>query len=136
MKKLTAQEFEMAFSEHEKDCRKCRTKICNYNSKNFNCLQEKDLAVYQELKEYRKAEEEGSLIILPYKVGEEVWTVCSNVTYGEIGDPPEVHYYVAPKTFTFSLYVYARDNIFASKEEAEKRKGELKNGKTDEKRID
>lgn len=72
MKKLTAQEFEMAFSEHEKDCRKCRTKICNYNSKNFNCLQEKDLAVYQELKEYRKAEEEGRLIMLPYKVGEEV----------------------------------------------------------------
>ena len=128
MKKLTAQEFEMAFSEHEKDCRKCRTKICNYNSKNFNCLQEKDLAVYHELKEYRKAEEEGRLIMLPYKVGEEVWTVCTNVTYGEIGDPPEINYYVDSKIFTLSLYTFARDNIFPSKEDAENRKREMENG--------
>lgn len=130
MERLTLQELEIAVVKLERNCRRCRTKLCN-TIENFNCFTRKDLAVYQELKEYRKAEEEGKFIILPYKVGEEVWTVCSNVTYGEIGDPPEVHYYVAPKTFTFSLYVFARDNIFASKEEAEKRKGELENGKTD-----
>ena len=86
------------------------------------------IELYERLAEYEEAEEQGYLIRLPYKVGEEVWTVCSNVTYGEIGDPPEVHYYVDSKIFTLSLYTFARDNIFPSKEDADNRKREMENG--------
>ena len=43
-----------ALEKHEKDCRRCREKICKYESKKFSCLQEIDIKAYKELLQYRQ----------------------------------------------------------------------------------
>ena len=89
-----------------------------------NCYERK---MYEKLKAYEDAEEQGLLIRLPCKIGTEVWTLCSNVVYGEVGDKPEVHYYISKKPFALSLYVIGKNvgKIFLTRKEAEKALAEM-----------
>jgi hypothetical protein len=73
MGRLTDKELFDALNEHEKDCCRCRERICTYESDRHNCLQDKDKKAYKELAEYRRLEEQGLLLKLPCNVGDVVW---------------------------------------------------------------
>lgn len=47
-------DYQEALEKHEKDCRRCREKICKYAIKKFLCLQEIDIKAYEELMSYRR----------------------------------------------------------------------------------
>lgn len=79
MGRLTDKELFDALNEHEKDCCRCRERICTYESDRYNCLQDKDKKAYKELAEYRRLEEQGLLLKLPCKVGDVVYQITRDI---------------------------------------------------------
>lgn len=47
-------DYQEAMERHKKDCRRCRERICEYNSRNFSCLQNTDIKAYEELIQYKQ----------------------------------------------------------------------------------
>lgn len=68
-------------------------------------------AVYHKLKEYEDAEEQGLLIRLPCKVGDDVWTIMCGMT----GKHPALF----RQEFTLSMFSHFGTAVFLTKEEAE-----------------
>ena len=124
-----------------------------------NCMkcaeQHEKLAEWlEELKSYKNAEEQGLLVRLPCKVGDTVWVVTSPINvfdYGEYDGDAEyevyesflssVSYYMSGEQFRIYAKVtnsfiaaYFKEcdfgkSIFFTREEAEKKLEEMKNGK-------
>ena len=68
-------------------------------------------AVYHKLKEYEDLEEQGLLIRLPCKVGDDVWTIMCGMT----GKHPALF----RQEFTLSMFSHFGTAVFLTKEEAE-----------------
>lgn len=69
------------------------------------------LEFLHELKAYRDAEEQGLLIRLPCKVGDDVWTIMCGMT----GKHPALF----RQEFTLSMFSHFGTAVFLTKEEAE-----------------
>lgn len=73
-----------------------------------NCY---DRKIYNKLREYEDAEEQGLLIRLPCKVGDDVWTIMCGMT----GKHPALF----RQEFTLSMFSHFGTAVFLTKEEAE-----------------
>ena len=71
----------------------------------------KILRLAEKLKEYEDAEEQGLLIRLPCKVGDDVWTIMCGMT----GKHPALF----RQEFTLSMFSHFGTAVFLTKEEAE-----------------
>ena len=80
----------------------------------------------EKLAHYEDLEEQGRLIVLPCKFGEDAWFVCKHLIYGEVGDAAEVKWFVDKRQFNFANYVSHQRMAYATKEEAEAKLKELK----------
>ena len=67
--------------------------------------------IYMKLKEYEDLEEQGLLIRLPCKVGDDVWTIMCGMT----GKHPALF----RQEFTLSMFSHFGTAVFLTKEEAE-----------------
>ena len=80
----------------------------------------------EKLAHYEDLEEQGRLITLPCKFGEDAWFVCKHLIYGEVGDAAEVKWFIEKRQFNFQNYVSHQRMAYATKEEAEAKLKELK----------
>lgn len=79
----------------------------------------------EKLAYYEDLEEQGWLLKLPCKVGDEVWEICRSLTFGEVGDKEEVWHRIERREFTLSMLGYFGKTIFLTKAEAEKALAEM-----------
>ena len=132
MGRLTDKELFDALNEHEKDCCRCRERICTYESDRYNCLQDKDKKAYKELAEYRRLEEQGLLLKLPCKVGDTVYKIYDDIYAFTVTDiylsKETIVIIIAGKELKLSISLSVDDfceYVFLTKEEAEKALTEL-----------
>lgn len=118
---------------------------CKECSENY-----KQIAEYlKELKSYKEAEEQGLLVRLPCKVGDIVWELClcddgnykifpmTVKTISEYGTLRQVKkdktiwniYAESDYTYMYKSFADFGKTVFSTKEEAEKKLKEMKNGK-------
>lgn len=81
--------------------------------------------VEQRLGEYEDLEEQGLLLHLPCKIGTTVYHVVKSLSYGEVGDKPEVNYRISEVNFNLFMFNFIGESIFLTKEEAEQKLKEL-----------
>jgi hypothetical protein len=129
---------------------------CPYHQNTYGCCFEdgelywlKDVAeLLEELKSYKEAEEQGLLMRLPCKVGDIVWELClcddGNYkifpmivkTISEYGTLRQVKkditiwniYAESDYTYMYKSFADFGKSVFSTKEEAEKKLEEMKNG--------
>ena len=107
-------------------------KYCDKFSSCVKCAEEhKQLAQWlEELKEYKELEEQGLLVRLPCPIGTTVWDICGmnireNVLSGiECGKDGKQFLWANNDEFLGEL----NDLVFLTREEAEKKLEEMKNG--------
>ena len=80
----------------------------------------------REIKQWRNAEEQGLLLMLPCKVGDTVWKISRFLIGSECGDLPDVWYRIDQDNFTLSMLGYYGKTIFLTKEEAEQALAKMK----------
>lgn len=69
-------------------------------------------AIYEKIRKYENAEEEGRLVVLPCKVGEKIYAIYTGIT----GKNPTI----MRTSFDYGLIPYFGKSVFLSYEEAEK----------------
>ena len=104
MERLTKRELNKVGNVHY--C-KCFFRDCDGNCSTCDLQYEADM----KLKEYEDAEEQGLLIRLPCKVGDDVWTIMCGMT----GKHPALF----RQEFTLSMFSHFGTAVFLTKEEAE-----------------
>ena len=77
-------------------------------------------AIYERLRKYETAEEEGRLVVLPCKVGSTVYRILYTLAFGEIGDKAEKHYFIRETSFEYGMIDDLNETVFLTHEEAEK----------------
>ena len=88
-----------------------------YTEKHSYCDTCEVKMLFNRLKEYEDAEEQGLLIRLPCKVGDDVWTIMCGMT----GKHPALFRH----EFTLSMFSHFGTAVFLTKEEAEKALAEM-----------
>lgn len=81
--------------------------------------------IIEKLAEYEDLEEEDLLLHLPCKIGTTVYHVVKSLSYGEVGDKPEVNYRISEVNFNLFMFNFIGESIFLTKEEAEQKLKEL-----------
>ena len=83
-------------------------------------------AIYERLRKYETAEEEGRLVVLPCKVGSTVYRILYTLAFGEIGDKAEKHYFIRETSFEYGMIDDLNETVFLTREEAEKALEDMK----------
>lgn len=81
--------------------------------------------VFDKLAKYEDTEEQGLLLHLPCKIGTAVYHVVKSLSYGELGDAPNVNYRISEVNFNLFMFDFVGESIFLTKEEAEQKLKEL-----------
>lgn len=132
--------------KHAKEVAKINRAEATYNFPNLkeyydNCLeranQHNQLAEWlEELKSYKEAEEQGLLVRLPCKVGDTVYKITRFCSGGirdcgysyECSECPEYKPFIEYIEFKITILKDIGKNVFLTREEAEKKLKEMKNG--------
>ena len=77
-------------------------------------------SIYEKLRSYETAEEEGRLVVLPCKIGVSVFKILHTLNYREIGDKAEKDYFIEKTPFEYGMIDEFNETVFITKEEAEK----------------
>lgn len=99
----------------------CSVTDCDYESKcrmKINCYEK---LLYEKLREYEDLEEQGLLLKLPCKVGDEVWRISTQ--HDNYDDSP--YKIVTRTTFRLDMLDCTGKTVFLTKAEAEKALAEM-----------
>lgn len=107
-----------------------RDNFYGLSNKDFTCYDGEEgldllQKIFDKLAKYEDLEEEGLLLHLPCKIGTTVYHLVKSLSYGEIGDKPEVNYRISEVNFNLFMFNFIGESIFLTKEEAEQKLKEL-----------